>query len=135
MSFHTPRHRYVPAPPAYPPAPTVPPAPPPAAGDELRRLRSAYKLLRRISTITALGYFVVFLLLAGYAPDVMGAHVGGTSFTLGTVMGLLQIPVTLLAVAGYERIARSTVDPASRRVRTAEREAAAGRPYVRERRR
>lgn len=38
---------------------------------DLRRLRTAYRLLRRITTLTALGYFVAFLLLSAFAKGLM----------------------------------------------------------------
>ncbi|GAB2831107.1 DUF485 domain-containing protein [Streptomyces daliensis] len=122
---HPARSGYVPAPPAYPPAPPYPSSPPeepPGAGDELRRLRGAYRWLRRSMTLTALGYYVAFLCLAAFAPGVLEARIVGTSFNLGIVLGLLQIPVTLLAIVGYEHLARATVDPIARRVRVADAE-------------
>jgi uncharacterized membrane protein (DUF485 family) len=90
----------------------------PARHGDLRRLRTAYRLLRRITTLTALGYFVVFLLLSGFAQDLMDRPLFG-GFTLGLALGLCQFPVTLLAVVLYERTARHTVDPLAARIRRA----------------
>lgn len=83
---------------------------------ELGRLRSAYRLLRRVSALTALGYFVAFLLLSVLARDTMGTRVAG-ELTLGTLMGLSQLAVTFAAIRWYERSARRSVDPLAQRVR------------------
>ncbi|MET9874995.1 DUF485 domain-containing protein [Actinacidiphila glaucinigra] len=99
-----------------PPPPAAPPPRPPVRPTELRRLRSAYRLLRRVSALTALGYFVVFLLLSVLARDTMGTRVAG-ELTLGTLMGLSQLAVTFAAIRWYERSARRSVDPLARRVR------------------
>ncbi|MFD7865413.1 DUF485 domain-containing protein [Streptomyces sp. NPDC057682] len=96
------------APPAAPSVPALAPAP--GNHGDLRRLRAAYRLLRRTATFTALGYFTLFLVLSGFAPSFMGRPVGG-GLTVGLALGLCQLPVTLLAIALYERIARRTVDP------------------------
>lgn len=99
-----------------PPRWTTPPAAPvPAPGhhSDLRRLRGAYKVLRRVSTLTALGYFTLFLLLSGFTPGLMTRPVGEGGLTVGLLLGLCQLPVTLAAIAVYEWTARRTVDPLS----------------------
>ncbi|MEV0007282.1 DUF485 domain-containing protein [Streptomyces sp. NPDC051840] len=138
----TARHPHRPAPPPYPrdylmPWQSSPPAPPrhpapapaytptPGHHGDLRRLRTAYRLLRRVSTLTALGYFVAFLLLSGYAPTLMTSPVGDGGLTTGLLLGLCQLPVTLAAVAVYEWTARRTVDPLSAGLR-----ARAGHPHT-----
>lgn len=52
------------------PQPQPQPQPPAATDDrdDLHRLGSAYRRLRRVATFTVLGYFVIFLFLSGYAP-------------------------------------------------------------------
>ncbi|GAA1532364.1 hypothetical protein GCM10009730_47070 [Streptomyces albidochromogenes] len=105
-----------------PPAPPLPPAPAPTHpvvpghhGD-LRRLRSAYRRLRRVATLTALGYFTLFLVLSGFAPGLMGGELPG-GLTTGLLLGLCQLPVTLAAIAVYERSARHRVDPLAAHLR------------------
>lgn len=66
--------------------------------DDLHRLGSAYRRLRRVATFTALGYFVIFLFLSGYAPSMMTSNITG-GLTTGLVLGLLQLPVALAAIA------------------------------------
>ncbi|MFE5615127.1 DUF485 domain-containing protein [Streptomyces sp. NPDC056470] len=104
---------------------------PPAATenrDDLHRLGSAYRRLRRVATFTALGYFVIFLFLSGYAPSMMTSSISG-DLTTGLVLGLLQLPVALAAIALYERIARKNVDPLAAAIRErAEQAAAAAAP-------
>ncbi|MFE1228567.1 DUF485 domain-containing protein [Streptomyces sp. NPDC058745] len=104
---------------------------PPAATDDredLHRLGSAYRRLRRVATFTALGYFVLFLFLSGYAPSLMTGTITG-GLTTGLVLGLLQLPVALAAIALYERIARNNVDPLAAAIRErAEQAAAAAAP-------
>ncbi|MFE7582606.1 DUF485 domain-containing protein [Streptomyces gardneri] len=96
--------------------------------DDLHRLGSAYRRLRRVATFTALGYFVIFLFLSGYAPSMMTGNIKG-GLTVGLVLGLLQLPVALVAIALYERIARKNVDPIAAAIRErAEQAAAAAAP-------
>ncbi|WP_406014601.1 DUF485 domain-containing protein [Streptomyces sp. NBC_00984] len=108
------------APPDRPPSPADAPAPATAPGrhSDLRRLRTAYRLLRRIATLTALGYFVAFLLLSGFAKELMDVPLFG-GLNLGLALGLCQLPVTVLAIVVYERTARRTVDPLAARIRRA----------------
>ncbi|MFE2016880.1 DUF485 domain-containing protein [Streptomyces sp. NPDC059499] len=96
--------------------------------DDLDRLGSAYRRLRRVATFTALGYFVIFLFLSGYAPSLMTSNITG-DLTTGLVLGLLQLPVALAAIALYERSARNHVDPLAAAIRErAEQAAAAAAP-------
>ncbi|MCL6733027.1 DUF485 domain-containing protein [Streptomyces neyagawaensis] len=83
---------------------------------DLRLLRSAYRWQRRVATLTALGYFMLFLTLSAFAPSFMtGTVTGGLS--TGLLLGLLQVPVTCLAIWLYERTARRRVDPLADRIR------------------
>ncbi|MFI0505999.1 DUF485 domain-containing protein [Streptomyces albogriseolus] len=109
----------------YPWQPPVPPPPRPHRASrhaplghhsDLRRLRRAYRRQRRTATLTALGYFVLFLVLSACAPSFMTGTV-----TDGVPAGLLlavgQVPVTWLAVALYEATARRRVDPLAELIR------------------
>ncbi|MBB3074125.1 DUF485 domain-containing protein [Streptomyces violarus] len=91
---------------------------------DLAALRSAYRLLRRISTLAALGSFVVYVVLSCYAPGLMGSKVTG-ELSLGMALGILQLVVTFAAVFWYGRGAQRSVDPLARAVR--ERAVPAGR--------
>ncbi|MFD9022997.1 DUF485 domain-containing protein [Streptomyces parvulus] len=119
-------------PPAYPP-PYPPPSPPQAPAPhqaphrtrrrdalghhrDLRVLRSAYRWQRRTATLTALGYFTLFLLLSACAPGFMTGTVTD-GLPTGLLLALVQLPVTWLAIALYERTARRRVDPLADRIR------------------
>ncbi|MFF2515848.1 DUF485 domain-containing protein [Streptomyces sp. NPDC058086] len=83
---------------------------------DLAALRSAYRLLRRISTLAALGSFVVYVVLSCYAPGLMEAKITG-ELSLGIALGVLQLVVTFAAVFWYGRSAQRSVDPLARAVR------------------
>jgi uncharacterized membrane protein (DUF485 family) len=83
---------------------------------DLAALRSAYRVLRRVSTLTALGSFVVYVVLSCYAPDLMGSKIAG-EMSLGMALGVLQLVVTFAAVFWYGRSAQRSVDPLARAVR------------------
>ncbi|GGX92197.1 DUF485 domain-containing protein [Streptomyces fructofermentans] len=121
-----PAHHSSPTPPTYPwaPQPQAPePVRPPrrrhtALGrhSDLRVLRTAYRRQRRVATLTALGYFTLFLVLSASAPSLMTSRVSD-GLNVGLLLGLLQIPVTCAAIALYEFTARRGVDPLAERMR------------------
>ncbi|MET9391304.1 DUF485 domain-containing protein [Streptomyces sp. NPDC006624] len=90
----------------------------PALGhhSDLRLLRGAYRWQRRTATLTALGYFVLFLLLSAFAPSFMTSTVTD-GLPTGVLLALLQVPVTWAAIALYETTARRRVDPIADRIR------------------
>lgn len=83
---------------------------------DIRLLRGAYRRQRRVATLTALGYFILFLLLSAFAPWLMTSTVSG-GLSTGLLLGLLQLPVTCLAIGLYEHTARRSVDPIADRIR------------------
>ncbi|MDQ0991355.1 DUF485 domain-containing protein [Streptomyces sp. V3I7] len=83
---------------------------------DLRILRSAYRWQRRTATLTALGYFTLFLVLSAYAPRFMTRPVAD-GIPAGLLLALVQLPVTWLAIALYEHTARRRVDPLADRIR------------------
>ncbi|WP_328339624.1 DUF485 domain-containing protein [Streptomyces violaceus] len=109
----------------YPWQPRQPPEPPErrpqrhtALGhhSDLRVLRSAYRWQRRVATLTALGYFTLFLILSAFAPSFMTSTVTD-GLPTGLLLALIQVPVTWLAIALYEQTARRRVDPIADRIR------------------
>lgn len=112
----------------YPWLPQQAPEPPEPAGrrpqrhaalgrhSDLRVLRSAYRWQRRVATLTALGYFVLFLILSAFAPSFMTSTVTD-GLPTGLLLALVQVPVTWLAIALYEQTARRRVDPIADRIR------------------
>ncbi|MFD7816044.1 DUF485 domain-containing protein [Streptomyces sp. NPDC059785] len=103
-------------PPPEPPGPRLPHRRPLGRHSDLRVLRGAYRRQRRVAAFTALGYFTAFLLLSAFAPSVMTRRVPG-GLPAGLLLGLLQIPVTCLAIWLYEYTARRRVDPLADRIR------------------
>jgi uncharacterized membrane protein (DUF485 family) len=83
---------------------------------DLRVLRSAYRRQRRVATLTALGYFILFLILSAFAPSFMTSTVTD-GLPTGLLLALVQVPVTWLAIALYEQTARRRVDPIADRIR------------------
>ncbi|MGQ4415118.1 DUF485 domain-containing protein [Streptomyces sp. SAS_269] len=83
---------------------------------DLAALRSAYQVLRRVSTLTALGSFVVYVVLSCCAPDLMASKIAG-ELSLGMGLGIFQLAVTFAAVLWYGRSAQHSVDPLARAVR------------------
>ncbi|GGX25932.1 DUF485 domain-containing protein [Streptomyces lomondensis] len=90
----------------------------PALGhhSDLRVLRSAYRWQRRVATLTALGYFTLFLVLSAFAPSFMTSTVTD-GLPTGLLLAFVQVPVTWLAIALYETTARRHVDPIADRIR------------------
>ncbi|WP_369235706.1 DUF485 domain-containing protein [Streptomyces sp. R21] len=128
-AFSSPEHqRPYNSSPSYSTYPWQPPPPPeptrhrhprrPALGrhSDLRVLRTAYRWQRRVATLTALGYFTLFLLLSAFAPSFMTGTVSG-GLSVGLLLGLIQVPVTCLAVGLYEYTARHGLDPIADRIR------------------
>ncbi|GHA86270.1 hypothetical protein GCM10010330_45740 [Streptomyces tendae] len=113
------QHHPPPPPPPYAPRSRTHRAPrrdPLGHHSDLRILRGAYRRQRRTATLTALGYFTLFLLLSAYAPGLMtGTAVAG--LPTGLLLALAQLPVTWLAIALYEYTARRRVDPLADRIR------------------
>ncbi|MGW2784803.1 DUF485 domain-containing protein [Streptomyces populi] len=102
--------------PAEPPPRRTPRHRPLGQHSDIRVLRGAYRRQRRVATLTALGYFTLFLLLSAFAPSLMTSTVSG-GLSTGLLLGLLQVPVTCLAIAVYEYSARRRLDPIADRIR------------------
>ncbi|WP_225822316.1 DUF485 domain-containing protein [Streptomyces naphthomycinicus] len=131
MSYDPPHPSY-PSHPTYPNHPTYPWQPPTPAEpirpvrrppreplghhSDLRVLRTAYRWQRRTATLTALGYFTLFLVLSACAPGFMTSTIAD-GVPAGLLLALLQLPVTWCAIALYEHTARRRVDPLADRIR------------------
>ncbi|MGW0969006.1 DUF485 domain-containing protein [Streptomyces sp. NPDC002516] len=102
--------------PPEPPQPRVPRHRPLGQHSDIRVLRGAYRRQRRVASLTALGYFTLFLVLSAFAPSLMTRTVSG-GLSTGLLLGLLQVPVTCLAIALYEHSARRRLDPIADRIR------------------
>ncbi|MER5477094.1 DUF485 domain-containing protein [Streptomyces sp. NPDC002734] len=83
---------------------------------ELADLRAAYRRQRRVAGVTVLGFFALYILLTVYVPAAVNWRVAG-GVNLGMLLGLLQLPLTVVALLVYQRTARAAVDPLVERVR------------------
>jgi uncharacterized membrane protein (DUF485 family) len=77
-------------------------------------------LARRRFVLPAAAFFLSsylgFLVLAGYAHDLMATRIGGGWPTIGLALTILQFAVTWVVAALYTRRADRRLDPAARRV-------------------
>jgi uncharacterized membrane protein (DUF485 family) len=69
-----------------------------------------------VASLTALGYFCLFLALSAFAPPLMSSTVVAGVPT-GLLLALVQLPVTWLAIGLYEHTAARRVDPLADRIR------------------
>lgn len=58
-----------------------------------------------------LAWFLLYVLLADFAPDLVNIRLGGTNFTLGLLLGLLQFVSTFVITMAYVRYADRHLDP------------------------
>src|ERR1700760_3942047 len=84
---------------------------------EFTALRRRWR--RYIFTMSGLflAWFLVYVLLADFAPDVVNAHLGGTNLTVGLLLGLLQFASTFAIAVAYARYAEKTLDPTAAELR------------------
>jgi uncharacterized membrane protein (DUF485 family) len=78
--------------------------------DDFRRVQR--RLTRFIFPVSAafLAWYLTFVLLAAYAPGLMGNKLFG-SVTVGLLLGLSQFVTTVVIMLWYARFVRTKVDP------------------------
>jgi len=101
------------------------PSPPPDVRDweavqsspEFQDLR--HRLRRFVFPVTGLflAWYLLFVLLATYAPAFMGAKLGGSNITVGLIFGLLQFVSTFAITFAYVRFADRRLDPLAGQLR------------------
>jgi uncharacterized membrane protein (DUF485 family) len=91
---------------------------------ELARLDRRHRRLVWPLTGCYLGYYLLLIVLAGYAPGLMQTRIAG-ELTVAYVFALSQFPMVGVAAFAYMRLARSKVDPLVERVREQLQESAA----------
>lgn len=89
-----------------------------AASAEFKSLRRRFLGFVVPMTVTYVVWYLLFVLLAMYAPAVMAIKVAG-DLTFGLVMGALQFLSTFGLAAWYVRFANKTMDPAASAIRDA----------------
>jgi uncharacterized membrane protein (DUF485 family) len=88
----------------------------PSAYQEVQRSPEFASLRRRwrgfIFTMSAvfLAWFLVYVLLSDFAHGVVDTRIGGTNFTVGLVLGLLQFVSTFAIATIYVRYADKNLD-------------------------
>jgi uncharacterized membrane protein (DUF485 family) len=84
---------------------------------EFRALRTRWR--RYIFTMSGLflAWFLVYVLLADFAPGLVNTRLGGTNFTVGLLLGLLQFVSTFVIAVAYARFAERTLDPTAAQLR------------------
>ncbi|HEY5853743.1 MAG TPA: DUF485 domain-containing protein [Aldersonia sp.] len=83
---------------------------------EFQDLRRRYRRWVIPVTIAALAWYVLYVLLAAYAPDFMGELLFG-NINVGLVAGFLQFITTFAITSAYVRYADKTLDPRSAKIR------------------
>jgi uncharacterized membrane protein (DUF485 family) len=83
---------------------------------ELAELERRHRRLVWPLTACYLGYYLLLIVLAGYAPGLMRARVAG-GLTFAYVFALSQFPMVGVAAYAYMRLARAEIDPLVERVR------------------
>ncbi|MCD2193270.1 DUF485 domain-containing protein [Actinomycetospora endophytica] len=84
---------------------------------EFKALRSRWR--RYIFTMSGLflAWFLVYVLLADFAPDVVNTKLGDTNMTVGLLLGLLQFVSTFAIAVAYARYAEKNLDPTAAELR------------------
>ena len=113
--------RHVPGNPPPRPTPRTPTGtgivPPLGHHSDLRILRSAYRWQRRTATLTALGYFTLFLVLSAFAPSLHGGRRSPTDCPPACCSPCSSCPSPGWRSRLYEHTARRYVDPIADRIR------------------
>jgi uncharacterized membrane protein (DUF485 family) len=87
------------------------------ASAEFAQLRS--RLRRFIFPMSAafLAWYLLYVVLASYAPDFMAIRLGDSNINVGLIIGLLQFVSTFAITTVYVRFANKHIDPAADKLR------------------
>ncbi|TXR52321.1 DUF485 domain-containing protein [Quadrisphaera setariae] len=78
--------------------------------EEFEALRRSFRRVVFPTTAAFLAWYALYVLLAAYAPELMGTRLGGTTITLGLVLGLGQFATTFAITMAYRRWADRRFD-------------------------
>ncbi|HVW42394.1 MAG TPA: DUF485 domain-containing protein [Amycolatopsis sp.] len=84
--------------------------------DEFGRLRTRLRVFVFPMTVLFLAWYLVYVLLADYAPGFMSTKLIG-NFNVGLLIGLLQFVSTFLITWAYVRYASRRLDPVADKIR------------------
>jgi uncharacterized membrane protein (DUF485 family) len=84
---------------------------------EFRALRTRW--LRYVFAMSALflAWFLLYVLLADFAPGVVNTRLGETNLTVGLLLGLLQFVSTFVIAVVYAKYAEKNLDPTAAELR------------------
>ncbi|AGP30229.1 DUF485 domain-containing protein [Corynebacterium terpenotabidum] len=86
------------------------------ASPEFQELRSKRRSFTFPITIAALLWFVAYIILAMFAPDLYATEVWG-NINLGLILGLLQFLTTFLITYAYVKYADKELEPRAEDIR------------------
>ncbi|MEJ2870337.1 DUF485 domain-containing protein [Actinomycetospora sp. OC33-EN08] len=84
---------------------------------EFKALRNRWRRYIFLMSGLFLAWFLVYVLLADFAPDVVNTRLGGTNFTVGLLLGLLQFVSTFVIAVAYAKFADKNIDPQAEALR------------------
>jgi uncharacterized membrane protein (DUF485 family) len=87
------------------------------ASPEFADLRSKLRGFVFPMSAAFLLWYLLYVVLASYAPGFMATRLGDTNFTIGLVFGLLQFVSTFAIATIYVRYANKNLDPAAAKLR------------------
>ena len=85
------------------------------ASPEFKALRNRWRRYIFLMSGLFLAWFLVYVLLADFAPSVVNARIGGTNFTVGLLLGLLQFVSTFVITVLYVAVRRRSTSTRSPR--------------------
>jgi len=80
------------------------------ASPEFASLRRRWRGFIFTMSAVFLGWFLVYVLLSDFAHGVVDTRIGGTNFTVGLVLGLLQFVSTFVIATLYVNFANKNLD-------------------------
>lgn len=89
------------------------------AGERFRELRRRYRSWAFPMTVAFLVWYLLYVLLSGFARDFMSARLFG-HFNVALIFGLLQFASTFLIAWAYSRHAATKLDPIADELRAEE---------------
>lgn len=87
------------------------------SGEDFTELRRRLRTFVFPMTVLFLVWYLLYVLLADYAPDFMGTRLFGSNITVGLIFGLLQFVSTFVITGLYVRYANRRLDPLATKIR------------------
>ena len=78
---------------------------------EFQRLRRTFMGFIVPLTVLFLGWYLAYVLIAGFAPSFFATRIGGSNINVGLLFGLAQFVSTFVITMAYSRWANRTYDP------------------------